>query len=331
MTITMKDIANKVGVSVVTVSRALNDKPDISRETKDFIKKIAQEFNYTPHGLAKSLVTRKTKTIGIIIPNAKDSFYAEVIDGICNESRERGYGVILCNSNNSADEELKLIRLLREKRVDGMLIYPVQEDNRYIEELKNIPVPFAFLNRHTDQLKCDYVINDNIHGAYSAVNELIKRGYKKITYICAKPTASSGKERIAGCKKAIRENGLPLNALRVMTCEETIESCYNLVKELIVQNKKLSALFVWDDRLAIGAIKAIFEAGLHIPQDVAIVGYDDIEISKYLYPPLTTVRQPTFQIGKTATSILLDKLNSEDVIEVKQIVLKPELVVRDTI
>ena len=193
MAFTMKDIANKAGVSVVTVSRALNNKPDINRETRDLIIKIAHELNYTPNGLAKSLVTRKTKTIGIVIPNL-DIFYAEVVDGFTNTSRERGYSNILCNSHENADKELELIQLLREKRVEGMLIYPLQEDDRYIEELRHSPIPFVFLNRHTDALKCDYVINDNIYGAFSAINHLIQRGYRKIAYICGKPTASSGRE-----------------------------------------------------------------------------------------------------------------------------------------
>ena len=326
----MKDIATRAGVSINTVSRALNNKPDISKETRNLILRIAQEVDYTPHGLAKSLVTRKTHTIGIIIPNNLDSFYAEVVQGIGYESRERGHSIILCNSQDSADKELELIRLLREKRVDGMLIYPIQEDDRYIEELRNSSIPFVFLNRHTNALECDYVMNDNIYGTFSAVNYLIQTGHRRITYICAKPTASSGKERIAGCEKAISEAGLPLNALSVVNCKETIESCYRRVKELLVQDKELYAIFVWDDRLAIGARKAIFEAGKRIPQDIALVGYDDIEISKYLFPPLTTVRQPSYQIGETAASILLDKLQSDANGELKRVVLKPELIIRET-
>jgi LacI family transcriptional regulator len=329
MVVTMKDIAKKAGVSVVTVSRALNKKPDINKNTRELILRIARELDYTPDSLAKSLVTKKTKTIGIIVPGM-DHFYAEVVDGISKESLERGYSAILCNSHESTDKELELIRLLREKRVDGMLIYPLQEDNRYIEELKNNPVPFIFLNRHTDALECDYVINDNIFGAYSAVNHLIHKGRKRIIYICGKPNASSGKERIAGCKKAISENGLASNTLTVVTCEEKINCCYKLTKELLKQDEKLDAIFVWDDKLAIGAIKAIFEAGKRIPHNVALVGYDDIEVSEYLFPSLTTIRQPSYEIGETAAGILLDKIESEGKQELKQVILKPELIIRET-
>ncbi len=330
MPVTIKDIAGKAGVTPVTVSRALNDKPDISSATKENILKIADDLGYVPNYLAKSLVTRETKTVGILIPNTVDPFYAEVVQGINDLARERGYSIILCNTHNDADEELKFIRHLREKRADGMLIYPVQEDNRYIEELKKNPIPFVFLNRHSDELQSDYVINDNIVGAFSAVNHLIEKGHKNIIYICSKPSASSAQERIEGCKKAIEKNNLPSDSIRIILCKESIESCYNLVKKIIRKDKDRKALFVWDDKMAVGAIKAILEEGLKIPEDIALVGYDDIEISEYLYPPLTTVRQPTYQIGKKAAQILLEKLESKDKVKTKHIVLKPKLIFRKT-
>jgi LacI family transcriptional regulator len=326
----MKDIAREARVSVVTVSRALNNKPDINKETKEHILDIAEKLNYTPNVLAQSLVTKDTRTIGVIIPNARDPFYALVIDGISNETAKRAFGIFLCNSHEDPDEELDLIKSLIGKQVNGMLIYPLQEDNRYINQLKGSPVPFVFLNRHSDELQSDYVMNDNYHGSFLAIDHLIKKGHKKFVYICAKPTASSGHERIEGCQEALRKNGLPNSSLRVITCDETIESCYKLVKRLISENGDLEAMYVWDDRLAIGARKALFEANIRIPEDVALVGYDDIEVSEYLYPPLTTVRQPTFQIGQLAARILIDKFESENHTEFKQIVLKPELVIRDT-
>lgn len=325
----MKDIALKANVSVVTVSRALNNKPDINKETRHLILKIAEEFNYTPDGRAKSLVTKKTHTIGIVIPNNKDPFYAEVVDGISQKSLEHGYSVILCNSQDNSNKELELLRNLRQKRVDGILLYPLQEDKRYIQELSTHSVPVVFLNRHTDEFDCDYVMNDNVYGAYTAVKHLLDKGYRSITYICAKPNASSGNERILGCKKAIREARLAKNALRIVNCEETIESCYNVVKELIETNETLNAIFAWDDRLAIGARKAILELGRKIPEDIALIGYDDIEISAFLFPPLTTVRQPSYQIGETAARILFEKLDEEET-EPKHIVLKPELIIRET-
>lgn len=334
MATTMKDVARIAGVSVVTVSRALNNKPDINKQTREAILQIAQDLNYTPHSLARSLITRKTNTIGIVIPNTQDLFYAQIVDGISKESREREYSVILCNSYGDPDEELKMMRLIREKRADGMLMYPVQEDERYVEALKKSPIPYVFLNRHTAALPSDYVINDNVHGAFLAMDELIKKGYRRIVYICARLEASSGRERIKGCNKAIKKHGLSSDNFEIMVCEETIQCCYDLVKQVLHdKTKKVDAFFLWDDRLAIGALKALLEEGIDIPKDIGMVGYDDIEISEYLYPALTTVRQPTYQIGATATTILLDwlEMNEEEIDHERQkVVLKPELIVRET-
>ena len=330
MAITIKDVAKKAGVGVTTVSRALNSKSEIRQETKDLILKVCKELGYKPNRLAKSLVTRKSNTIGVLIPDSMDAFFSEMVQGIADECLESGYSIVLTNTQGSADKELEYIRLLLEKRMDGMLIYPVQEDDRYIEELKNSTIPFVLLNRHTEALDCDYVINDSVHGAYLAVDHMIQKGHKQIIYLCAKPATSTGKERIFGCKKAIHENGLAENSLKVLTCKPTIESAYILMKKLLMAKQHTSATFVWDDKLAIGVRKAIFEAGLKIPEDMVLVGYNDIEIAKYLFPPLTTIRQSTYQIGETAARILLDRLDSDKTETPKQIILKPELVVRES-
>jgi LacI family transcriptional regulator len=330
MTATMKDIAKRAKVSVITVSRALNNRHDINPETKKRILKIAHDLNYTADQLARGLVTRKTKTIGVLVPDNVDSFYAAVVQGIGDECRERGYGIFLWNTHDSADKELEYLRQAREKRTDGILLYPVQADTRYLDVLKQSSTPIVFLNRHTDDPLFDHVMNDNLHGAYLAVQHLIQKGHRRIAYVCGKPNSSTGQERIAGCRKAINEAGWPSDSLDLLFCEESIESSYRLVKDLVAREKPPSALFMWDDRLAVSAIKAVREAGLRIPADVAVVGYDDIEIAAYLYPPLTTVRQPSHQIGEAAARILLNKLESEIMPPPQKIVLKPELVIRET-
>jgi LacI family transcriptional regulator len=330
MSATMKDIAKKAKVSVITVSRALNNRHDISRATKERILRIARDLNYTTDSLARGLVTRKTKTIAVLVPDNVDSFYATVVQGIGDECRERGYGIFLWNTHDSSERELEYLRQAREKRTDGMLIYPVQKDVRYLEELRKNPVPFVFLNRHTDEASSEYVMSDNAHGAYLAISHLLQKGHQRITYVCAKPDASSGRERIAGCRKAIAEAGRPADNLEVLTCEESIDSSYRLTRNLVVRKDPPTAIFMWDDRLAVSAMKAIQESRLRIPQDIAVVGYDDIEIAAYLYPPLTTVRQSAHQIGALAAKLLLDRLETEKELPPKRIILKPELVIRET-
>lgn len=324
----MKQIADKAGVSVVTVSRALNNRPDINKETRARILRIAEEYNYIPNQLAKSLVTQSSKTIGIIIKELQHPFLSTVLQGIADVAREKEFGITLCNTYDNPDLELEYIRQLRAKQVDGMLIYPIQSDERYINELKNCPIPYVFLNRHTNSLHCDYVANDNTYGMYQATNHIIQQGYQKIAYVCAKPMASSGQERILGCQKAVKENGLPSNYFRLETCEETIESSYQKVKKIISANDDIDAIFAWDDRLAMGAVRAIREAGLSIPDDIALVGYDDTEISKYQTPSLTTVRQPSKKIGELAANILFERIKSKKPVKIRQVILKPELVIR---
>ena len=330
MSVTIKDVAKKAGVGITTVSRAMNDKSEILEETKKNILKIADELGYRPNSLAKSLVTRKSKTIGVLIPDSMYSFFSDMVQGIADENLLRGYSIVLSHSQGDADRELEYIRILEERRVDGMLIYPVQEDDRYIGELKKSSIPFVFLNRHTNELECDFVINDNFHGAYLAVDYLIKKGHSEITYLCAKQASSTGRERIEGCQEAFKRNDLNLTSLNIKNCKPNIESCYNHVKNHLIENKKITAIFVWDDKLAIGAYKAVFEAGLRIPEDIAIIGYNDIETSKYLSPPLTTIRQATHQIGETAAKILLDKLESDHFDDIKREIFKPELVIRES-
>jgi LacI family transcriptional regulator len=330
MSVTMKHIAKKAKVSVVTVSRALNNRPDINPDTKKRILKIAHDLHYTADQLARGLVTRKTRTIGVLVPDNVDAFYAAVVQGIGDECRERGYGIFLWNTLDSADKELEYLQQAREKRTDGILLYPVQSDKRYLNALKQSPSPIVFLNRHTDDPLFDHVMNDNVHGAYLAVHHLIHKGHRNIVYVCAKQNSSTGEERIAGCRKAIAEAGISSDSLELLFCEESIESSYRLVKELMGRENRPSAIFMWDDRLAVSAMKAIHEMGLRIPDDVAIVGYDDIEIAAYMYPPLTTVHQPSHLIGETAARILLNKLEAETSSPTQKIVLKPELVIRQT-
>jgi LacI family transcriptional regulator len=330
VSITIKDIARTAGVSTVTVSRALNNKPDINQGTKDRILRIAEELEYKPNGLAKSLVTRKTRTLGVLIPNTTDSFFSEVIQGIADECLKVGYSLILSHTNGSADRELQYVRLLQEKRAEGLLVYPVQEDDRYIEVFKKLKIPFVFLNRHTQALDCDYVANDNQKGAFLAIDHLIQKGHKQIVYLCNRPNSSSGIERIAGCKKAMSHHGLPVENLKIMVCDSTIDSSYTISRQLLKNEKKLTAIFCWDDKLAIGAMKAIHEKGLNMPRYFALIGYNDIEISKFLFPPLTTIRQATYKIGQAASKMLLERLESKNDSEPKHVIFKPKLIVRGT-
>ncbi len=215
------------------------------------------------------------------------------------------------------------------RRVDGILFFPSQEDEQYVEVLKNSSIPYVLLNRYSENLNCNYVKNDNVYGGSIVLEHLVKRGYKKIAYICPYPTTTTGKERILGGRKFLRENNLPDKMFDIVDCNDNINSSNEVVKLLLNNENSPDALFFWNDNLALGAMKMIIEMGLSIPNDIAVVGYDDLNFSNYTIPGLTSVQQSTYKIGEIATNLLLNEIISPDKkIKKQHIVLKPELIIR---
>lgn len=328
MAATIKDIARLAKVSMNTVSRALNEKPDVNAETSKRILKIAQELNYSPNTIARSLVSKKTRILGVVVTDNANPFYAQVLKGIEDTALQRRYNIILCNSDENSQKEQMALQLLREKRIDGILITPVQKDKAYIIQLKELNIPFVLLNRYSKEIKTDYVINDNTYGAQLAVEHLIDIGRRKIAYIGGPSTISSVQERLEGCHKALKNAGLSVRDLVVEHTNLKMEDGYFAMKKLLKNPAVTTGVFAYSDLLSIGAMKAIKEAGLHIPEDIALVGYDDIDLAEFLETPLTTVRQPRYEIGKKATNILINKLEGIKSIKHKCIVLRPELIIR---
>lgn len=329
----MKDIARAVGVSVVTVSRAFNNKPDIDAQTKERILNTAREMNYWPNILAKSLRDKKTKSIGVVIPDMSDPFYAEILQGCSNSARRHNYQIILTVLSQrgcDVDEELDALRTLIGKRVDGLLLQPEQEDIRYIEALKRSPIPVVFWNRQPRGLEGCFVSNNHEYGSYLAANHLIEKGHNEIFYLIRFPETGSVVARIAGCKRAVQEHGLAESAIHLIECGDSAEDAYNTTMELLQSTKKLTAIYTWDDVMAIGTVKAVIDKGYKIPQNIAIIGYNDIEIAAYFSPPLTTVHQKTIEIGEMATDILIKKIVGKDENNCQNILIEPELIIRQT-
>lgn len=332
MTTIMKDVAREAGVSINTVSRALNDKPDVNEDTKKRILEIADRLNYVPNSLAKGLVTKNTKTIGVIVSDNANPVFARIIKGTEDFARSKGYNIILCNTDESYEREEEAVRLLREKRVDGLIITltPAQKKRTDIRELKRSGVPFVLLNRHMENIMTDYVINDNVYGAYLAVSHLVKSGHKRIGYISGPSQISSVRERLEGYKKALFENNIEFDNSLVKKSNLRMEDGYRLIKEFLELENRPTAVFTYSDLLAMGALKALREAKLKVPKDMALVGYDDIEFSSLLEVPLTTVHQPRYRIGEEGAEILINRMEGKKSEGFQQIVLKPELVIRES-
>lgn len=330
MPVTISDIANAVGVSRMTVSRALNHKPRVSAETKARVLKVAEELNYIPNALARSLTMQETKMIGIILPDNVNPYYARLIRGIEETVSASGYTVVLCNTGEQMDKEMKCLRLLKERRPDGLIITPTQKSAKQILALKEENVPFVLINRHFQEMKTDYVLCDNVEGGYLAVTHLIQLGHRRIAHIGGPEEISTARERLIGYKKALQRNGIQFNTELLVRSDLKPESMAELVSRLFMLKQRPTAIFVFNDFLAISVLTVLKERGLRVPDDVAVVGYDDIEVASVL--ELTTISQPKYEIGKQAARMLLERMRDrktgQSSAEVHEVVLQPKLVIR---
>ncbi len=327
--VTIKDIARELGLSVNTVSRALNSKPDVSRQTRARVLETARRLHYVPNTIARSLVTSRSNTLGLVVTDVVNPFYSRIIRGVEETARQRGYTIILLNTNEQDEDERAAIRVLRSKRVDGMIISPVQVSHDHIAALQEDGYPFVLINRYFPDLDTDYVINDNRLGAYLATGHLVRLGHRHIAHITGPKHVSSVRERLRGYRQALDEGGIAADQQRIIHTNLSLEGGYQATQQLLDACPLPTALFTYSDLLAVGALKAIREAGLRVPEHIALVGYDDIEFAAFLEIPLTTISQPSYEIGSRGVELLLELIENPD--EQRQrhhIVLEPRLIVR---
>jgi DNA-binding LacI/PurR family transcriptional regulator len=326
---TLKDIAKEVGLSAMAVSKALNGKGG-SEETVEKIKDAAKRLKYTPNIVAKSLRLNRTKTIGVIVSDSSHSFFAKVVKGIEDTAAAEGYNIILCNTDQSYEKEKKAVNVLINKRIDGLILAASMLTKKAdINFLKSFGVPFVFLIRRSESEDVDYVINDNILGSYQLVNYLIKSGSSRIHFLNLYEESPSGKDRLQGYEKALRENGIAYNAALVRNIKPSIEDGYIAMRSLLDKGEDIRTVFCGCDIIGIGVMEAILEKGLKIPEDIRVAAYDDIDFAAYLRVPLTTVRQPKDAIGCKGTELLINKIKT-GYSDPQHLILKPELVIRQS-
>jgi len=309
---TIKDVAREVGVSINTVSRALNGKPDVSPETRRLVLKAAQRLNYMPNKLARGLRSNKTGIIGVIVADIANPFFSAVVKGMGKAAKELGYSIILQDTSENYKNEEEAIQIMISEQVDGLLITPVQTEKRSIHMLQESGIPFVLVARYFDDADTDYVVADDVQGGYLATAHLIEKGHEKIAFINGPAYNSSAIERFQGYKKALEEHDIGLNESLIRNGALTMEDGYTYGKALLMDHDpQPTALFTFSDFVALGAMKAVREAGLRIPEDIAIVGYDDIDFAFCLESPLTTIRFPKREIGEEAISVLEKKIDGQ--------------------
>ena len=328
MGITINKIAQIAGVSKRTVTRALNGQSEISPATKQRILTIAKQLRYRPNALARALALKETKTLGLIVSDNSDPFFAQLARGVEDIAHDNGYSVIFCNTDEDYENELRAVHTLMEKRVDGILLTATQVGSEDILELINEKIPFVLTNRHVAEIATDYVIVDNRRGAYEAVSHLINLGHNRIAHISGPGQISTVKERLEGYRNALTEHDIEFDGSLVGVSDLHMERGFKVTKYFLRLEKRPTAIFGYSDLLAIGALRAVKEVGLKVPDDIALVGYDDIDFAPFLEVPLTTVAQPSYEIGKRSTEILISKLQGNGDKKPQQILLKPKLIVR---
>ena len=310
--VTIRDVAAAAGFSVNTVSRALNDKPDVSADTKARVLEAAHRLGYRPNKLARGLRSNKTQTIGVIVTDIANPFFAAVVKGIEHSVRDQGWSIILGNTEENPDREIELVQLMLAEQIDGLLITPSQQTTRTLSLLAESHLPFVLLGRHFADSDADYVVTDDVRGGYLATEYLIKSGHRRIAMINGPLHISSAQERLLGYRNALHRYGIEYDESLVINDALTVNDGYRAAQSLCAHAPRVSAMFAYSDFVAFGVMRGIWDVGLRIPDDLAVVGYDDIEFSSYLEVPLTTVRIPKQRLGQRAAQILLEKIRNGD-------------------
>lgn len=325
---TMKDIAEATGFSVNTVSRALGSKPNVSPEARKVILDMANRMEYRPNKLARSLRLSTTQTIGVIIADVSNPYFGALVKGIEKEARGSGHNVILFDTDEDYSREVEAVQVMLEEQVAGVILTPTQKKMGSVERLLDARLPFVLVSRRFPDLKTNYVISDDVHGGVLATEHLIALGHRLIGMVNGPLHISSAVERFQGYQQAMHDHQLPVGESFVTTGAVTMQDGYDAVQSLLCQNPRPTAIFAFSDFVAFGVMKAIREAGLKVPDDISVVGYDDIQFAACLETPLTTVHVPKERLGIEAARVLREQLASEH--PAKQVELLVDLVVRES-
>jgi len=330
---TLADIAKKLKISSSTVSRALSDHPDISKDTKEKVKELAEKLNYVPNPIAQSLKKNRTSTIGILVPEIKHDFFSSAISGIEEVAYQHGYTIILNQSNESYEREVVNTNTLMHHRVAGVIASISQNtiNGDHFNLLLERNIPLVFFDRVCEDVHANKVVIDDENSAYRAVRFLIDKGYKKIAHFAGPKELYICKKRLNGYKTALSDAGLQIQSDLILYGGLHESDGYHSMDILITNNMIPDSVFCINDPVAIGAFQRIKEAGLKIPEDIGILGFSNNKITSLVDPPITTVNQPSYEMGKKAAEILIDLIKHKNKIrEASTIILEAELIIRDS-
>jgi len=324
----MKDVAQQAGVSASTVSHVINGTRFVSDGLRERVLGTMRELSYQPNGVARSLRTKRTNVVALVIPDITNPYFPEVARGVQDVAEKRDYVVILCNTDRVLSRELRFLETLRRQRVEGLILNPSGVTIRDLRELEEASIPVVLIGSQIDHPELDVVLVDNTRGAYNAVKHLIDLGHRRIGLVGGPRTASSGEQRFQGYIRALMEHGLPIDEGLITEGPFTNGGGYECMKQLLALQSPPTAVFASSDVMAIGALMAIQETGLRVPDDLSLVGFDDIAEASATVPKLTTIAQPKRQTGEVAAQLLFNRIESAAPPRRQKVVLDHKLVVR---
>jgi LacI family transcriptional regulator len=327
--ITMHDVSQEAGVSLMTVSRVINGKDDVSEDTRIKVMQVIEKLNFRPSSIARGLVTQRTGTLGVVVPDISNPFFASLVRSAEEEAYAKNYSVFLGNTNEEQDREIAVLQLLEDNQVDGLILCSSRLDDEIISvSLGHFP-SVVLVFRDNIGPNVGVVTLDDVRGGQLAVEHLINSGHRNIGLISGPARSLSTKGRLEGYKKALLAAGIPLNQEWIRNCHPTIEAGQERTIELLKSKPEITALFCHNDLIAVGALQACFQLGLSVPHDVAIIGYDDINLAALVTPTLTTIHSPIVEIGARALQMLLEQM-SDTSLKPAQIQFQPEIIIRES-
>jgi LacI family transcriptional regulator len=326
--ITIKDVAKELGVSYSSISRALNGKEGVSEKTRKQIMETAERMGYQPNDLARGLVNKISRTIGVIIPDINNPFFGEIVTGIMEAAKEKAYDVFLCISDWDSANEKEYFNALRKKRVDGIIVKPAGNDN--FESYEYIKTPLMFIERYDEKQEHNSVEVDNELGGYLAVRHLIACGYRNPAFILGREDILASQRRLSGAKRALEEAGYTLDPDKVVEGSFSIEGGRTAAKNLFERNSQIDSVFAMNDLIGMGVLHYLSENDINVPEQVGVIGYDNISYAGLPQIELSTIHQPKHELGRMLLETLLEEIQHKDSSKLIHITLQPELKIRKT-
>lgn len=305
----IKNVAELAGVSVATVSHVINNTRFVAQETRAKVEAAMEALNYVPNSIARSLRTNKSKTVGLLVPDISNFFFTAIAEAIEKVLRQNGYNLVLCNTDENLEIEKQNIALLNAQLVSGMIIAPTTHNFDYRGLFKEEKYPLVFIDRETDQLQCDTVSVDGMSATKQAISVMIDKGHSRIGYIKGLAGLSTSNERFLGYAEALHEHGIELDESLVFCGDSRRESGYKLCLELL-KKKDVTAMYVSNNLMAVGAMQCLADQRVKVPDQMAIVGFDDYNWATITNPPLSTIKQPTAELGAAAARLIVDRIKN---------------------